>query len=95
MATGAAFVFLGSASGLVGSDPSTAASVLESNQPDARMGLSVSDAGDVNGDGYADVIVGAPRYFSGESDEGAVFVFLGSASGLVGSDPSTAAMVVG
>ena len=41
------------------------------------MGVSVSGAGDVNGDGYADVIVGAPNYDAGETDEGAAFVFLG------------------
>ena len=39
--------------------------------------------GDVNGDGFADIIVGAPFYGGG----GAAFVFLGSASGIVGSSP--------
>ena len=38
-------------------------------------------AGDVNGDGYGDVIVGAPLYDAGQTDEGAAFVFLGSACG--------------
>ena len=38
-------------------------------------------AGDVNGDGYADVIVGAPGYDNGQTDEGRAFVYHGSASG--------------
>jgi len=42
----------------------------------------VAGAGDVNGDGYADVIVGAFLYDAGQSDEGAAFVFLGSGSGI-------------
>jgi hypothetical protein len=88
---GAAFVFLGSASGIADGDPSTAAAQLESDQLTAFMGFGVSGAGDVNGDGYADVIVGAYHYDSGQSDEGAAFVFLGSPSGVVDGDPSTAA----
>ena len=54
----------------------------ESNQAFADFGISVSTAGDVNGDGYSDVIVGASRYDSGESDEGRAFVYHGSATGL-------------
>jgi hypothetical protein len=54
----------------------------ESNQAGAMFGHSVSTAGDVNGDGYADVIVGAYLYDSGQTDEGAVFVYHGSAKGL-------------
>ncbi len=91
---GAAFLFLGSSVGLQGSDPSTAASILESNQARAAMGSSVSGAGDVNGDGFADVIVGAPGYDNGEMQEGAAFVFLGSASGLVGTNPAEAAALL-
>jgi hypothetical protein len=88
---GAAFVFLGSASGIVGTTPATAHAQLESDQADARLGRSVAGAGDVNGDGYADVIVGAIRYDAGEVDEGAAFVFLGSATGIADGDPGTAA----
>ena len=75
---GAAFVYHGSASGV-----NTAAAVtLESNQADANLGYSVAGAGDVNGDGYSDVIVGAPFFDKGQTDEGAAFVYHGSASGV-------------
>ena len=80
---GAAFVFLGSASGIVASgNPSNAASQLESDQASVFFGLSVAGAGDVNGDGYSDIIVGAPYYDNGEADEGRAFVYHGSSTGL-------------
>ena len=41
----------------------------------------------MNGDGYADVIVGAYFYDAGQADEGAAFVFLGSASGIADGSP--------
>ncbi len=75
---GAAFVYYGSATGL----STTADWMGESNQGSANYGISVSSAGDVNGDGYSDVIIGAYRYDNGETDEGAAFVYYGSASGL-------------
>ena len=37
----------------------------------------MAGAGDVNGDGYDDVIVGAQGYEAGELNEGAAFVLLG------------------
>ena len=90
-AEGAAFVFLGNASGISNGNPGTAAAQLESNQGSAQFGWSVASAGDVNGDGYGDVIVGAPAYDAGESDEGAAFIFQGGASGIANGNPSTAA----
>jgi hypothetical protein len=44
-----------------------------------NFGYSVGTAGDVNGDGYADVVVGADRY---KQFTGRIYVYLGSASGL-------------
>ena len=75
---GAAYVFYGSSSGPI----TTTLWVAEGNQTNALFGASVSGAGDVNGDTYDDVIVGAPQYDNGETNEGAAFVFFGSESGL-------------
>ncbi|MBL8201970.1 MAG: FG-GAP repeat protein [Chromatiales bacterium] len=84
---GAAFVYLGSAAGL-GPDaaPGTPPDwFVEGNQAGARFGASVASAGDVNGDGYADVIVGAPGYDNGQTDEGRAFIYLGGPGGLASS----------
>jgi len=75
---GRAYVYLGSATGLA----ATAAWTAESNQTNAYFGFSVSGAGDVNNDGYGDVIVGSYLYDNGQTDEGRAFVYLGSATGL-------------
>jgi hypothetical protein len=75
---GKVFVYHGSATGL----STTANWAVESNQAYARFGNSVSSAGDVNNDGYSDVIVGASEYDNGESNEGRAFVYFGSSTGL-------------
>ena len=54
----------------------------EFDQLAARLGYSVARAGDVNGDGYDDIIIAAPYYDNGQSNEGQVFVYHGSTSGL-------------
>ena len=86
---GAAFVYHGSAEGLSAEASWTA----EGDQAGARFGDSVSRAGDVNGDGYDDVIIGASLYDHTEENEGAAFVYHGSGIGLRGStdegDPDT------
>ncbi|RMG45809.1 MAG: hypothetical protein D6718_06560, partial [Acidobacteria bacterium] len=52
------------------------------NQAGAYFGISVSGAGDTDGDGYDDVVVGAEYYDDVQVDEGAVFLYRGSSSGL-------------
>ena len=75
---GRSFLYLGSPAGLAIIDAWTG----ESNQNDASFGYSVCTAGDVNGDGFSDVIVGSPNFDNGQADEGRAYVYLGSASGL-------------
>ena len=90
---GVAFLFLGSPSGLgPNGHPSNFDWAVAGQQANAELGQSVA-SGDVNGDGYDDVIVGAYLYWeptSGNPDEGAVFVYFGGPSFLpqnIGSKP--------
>jgi hypothetical protein len=83
---GRAFAYHGSAAGL----STTANWIAESNQAHSHFGISVAGAGDVNGDGYDDVIVGAPWYDNGQLEEGRAFAYYGSAAGLSTSANRTA-----
>lgn len=75
---GAAFVYLGSPTGVL----TVPQRMLVGGQLAALFGASVGAAGDVNKDGYADVVIGASRYTNDQKDEGAAFVYLGSPSGV-------------
>ncbi len=83
-ATGRAAVYLGSATG-VSAVPATSLTGLAVG---SEFGACVSGAGDVNRDGFADVIVSAPRLGAGPFPEGGAYVYLGSATGLSGT-PAT------
>jgi hypothetical protein len=72
---GQAYVFLGGQSG-VSSSP--VASYRGPGAP-AEFGTSVACAGDVNADGYADIVIGAAVFDSTYS--GGAFVYLGGSSG--------------
>ena len=80
--SGRADLYLGSASGAGASPAWTSAG----DQPGAAFGYALAAAGDVNGDGYGDVIIGEPGYDYPEPidriNAGKVLVYLGSSSGL-------------
>jgi hypothetical protein len=72
---GRGFLYYGSPTGLLPSPIYTT----ESNQENANLGYSVASAGDVNGDGIADIIVGAQGYDGGQGNEGRAIVYYGIA----------------
>jgi VCBS repeat-containing protein len=90
---GEAYVVFGSASGFGVADASgrkvidltglTAGQgfIIQGDLANDYAGISVSSAGDVNGDGFDDLIVGANRGDDGGSDAGEAYVVFGSASG--------------
>ncbi len=80
---GRIYVFDGGPAGLVAA-PAFQASW---GQAGGQLGGNVDGAGDVNGDGFADVVVAAPYYTNLQSAEGRIGVYLGSAAGL-GASPS-------
>ncbi|HNC97885.1 MAG TPA: FG-GAP-like repeat-containing protein, partial [Myxococcota bacterium] len=73
--TGRVYVFHGTAAGLI-SNPST---TLTGQTVGDQFGWAVAPAGDVNKDGYSDVIIGAPRY---SSAKGRAYIYHGSSTGL-------------
>jgi len=77
---GNVFVYYGSAAGI----PTNPSVTLDNpaNQDNGKFGNSVASAGDVNGDGYAEVIVGAPNQDTSAKDEGNAFIYYGSAAGI-------------
>jgi hypothetical protein len=81
--TGNAYVYLGGATGL-----SMNAMTLSGVAAGDMFGTSVGSAGDVNGDGFGDILVGAPGAMSGA---GAAYVYLGGASGLSATPVTVAA----
>ena len=78
---GRVYLYLGSTMGL----SATPVATLTSPDGDPSFGSLVSVAGDVNGDGYGDVLVAAPDH---NSNDGRVYAYYGSASGLDAMHPT-------
>ncbi|MBK1711904.1 FG-GAP-like repeat-containing protein [Rubrivivax gelatinosus] len=83
---GMAWIYRGSATGFTSTKAETLFSPITLADSDA-FGENIALLGDVDGDGYTDVAVAAPRYLPGEtsSGSGTVFVFYGSAKGIAAS----------
>ena len=47
-----------------------------------EFGSNVASAGDLSGDGYADLVVGASSQQAGAANEGNAFVYVGMAAGV-------------
>ena len=77
---GAVFIYHGGAGGL----STSIAQSFGGGQNNGWCGYSVTGAGDVNGDGYADVAFGCPSFSDPQSLEGKVLVCPGSATGIHG-----------
>ena len=69
--------------------PSDAAATLSIGQAGDKFGAALAAIGDVNKDGYADIIVGAYDYSNGQSGEGAAFIYYGSGTGLQATPQQT------
>ena len=74
---GVFFMFAGSSVG-----PGTSATQSKGQDvASAYLGDALASAGDVNGDGYEDIAVGAPYVSNGSTNEGRISVFHGRSSG--------------
>jgi hypothetical protein len=71
-ATGRAYIYFGAAAGTMDNVPDL---TLDGEAIDNYFGTSVSGAGDVNGDGFDDVIVGAEGY---NSETGCAYIYFGA-----------------
>ena len=83
---GAAYVIFGKADGIGPLDladlaPADGFKILGDAAYD-RAGLSVSAAGDVDGDGFDDILVGAPGHDGGAANAGAAYLIFGKAAGI-------------
>ena len=73
---GAIYLFLGPVTGQV--DASSAPIILYGENADDLAGTSIASAGDTDGDGNDDILVGAPGQDSGAGDAGAAYLQLGA-----------------
>jgi hypothetical protein len=83
---GEAWLFYGDATWAALAPASDADASFQGAQGNGRVGEGVTSPGDVNGDGYEDLLVGAERMDSAtDVDTGAAYLFLGGASRWAGS----------
>jgi hypothetical protein len=80
---GAIRVWHGRTTAIPGNPTATLNPGAASTQAGARFGAALALAGDINADGFADLVAGSPAYDAGgNTDQGRAFLFYGAASGL-------------
>jgi hypothetical protein len=77
------FIWIGGAQGVWGQDCWLLRHVFTGEAAGDSLGYSVSGAGDVNNDGYDDLIVGAPRSDVGGTDAGQAYVYSGQTGAIL------------
>lgn len=87
---GAVYLSRGRASKFSGVYSLSAATKLKGAAADDRAGYSVAGAGDVNNDGYADFLIGAPNNDDGGSNAGEVYLSYGRSALFTGINNSLA-----
>src|SRR5690606_3731208 len=75
---GAAFLYYGSQYGLTNVNKV----IIKGNIAFSEFGASVA-GGDLNGDGYSDIVVGTPSSDFGSGKQGAIMIYEGSEDGLI------------
>lgn len=83
-ASGAAYVFYGTSTGL--DLASEQLVVPDDGDTNDAFGAALAGAGDLDGDGFSDLLIGAYRAAAPAEESGAAYVFYGSGAGL---DPSS------
>ncbi len=84
--SGIVYLFRGPLSGDL--DPSSADAWLAGEDAWDQAGRSVAGAGDVNGDGYDDILIGAPENCDGGTDAGKSYLLYGPLEGFLAPDAS-------
>jgi hypothetical protein len=88
LAPGTAYLYLGSAAGL---SPMPQQTLVGPGGPGGAFGVGAGSAGDIDGDGYGDVLIGA---YLLSNNLGAAYVYRGGANGL-GTSPTVLTSPVG
>ncbi len=86
---GRVYIFNGSPTGITQTLASGANRIINGNLAAAQFGTNVI-AGDTDGDGYADLVAGAPGY---TTNTGRVYIFTGGAGGIAATSVTGAAQV--